>query len=396
RLGFTLRIGEGPETEIESVRVFGNTTTLEEVVARIGGVRPGDRWNVRKVEGMASRLRREGLFLSVGEPRVVRGTRDNRIGIELQVEEGPANSLFGVLGYTPQPGGGGEVVGQVDFQLRNIVGTARRAAFRFERQSSDIRDLSFRYREPWLLGTALSVEVGAAQALRDTLYSRTDLDIGITVPVGDRSVAAVRAERRSSSFDDLSGQDVEEVSTGGSVSLALDTRDRRLNPSRGWTASTLVGARETRDGVLRTRVETAGQFLRPLGRRWVLSEEAAFRGVQATEGTPPSYDQYFLGGTNSLRGYREEQFRGERVWWARSELRYRLSIRSRAYTFADVGGFRRSADETGPGDSDVLVGGGVGISLETRGSSLIRFELAMGRGDGFSDAKVHAGLQQEF
>ena len=77
---------------------------------------------------MASRLRREGLFLSVGEPRVVRGSRDDRVGIELEVEEGPANTLFGVLGYNPRPEGGGDVVGQVDFQLRNIVGTARRAA----------------------------------------------------------------------------------------------------------------------------------------------------------------------------------------------------------------------------------------------------------------------------
>ena len=38
----------------------------------------------------------------------------------------------------------------------------------------------------------------------------------------------------------------------------------------------------------------------------------------------------------------------------------------------------------------------LGISLETRGSGMVRFELAMGRGDAFSDAKVHAGLEQEF
>mgnify|MGYP000485318305 CR=1 FL=1 len=31
----------------------------------------GDAWNVRRIEGMPLRLRREGLFTSVGEPRVV-------------------------------------------------------------------------------------------------------------------------------------------------------------------------------------------------------------------------------------------------------------------------------------------------------------------------------------
>jgi outer membrane protein insertion porin family len=345
---------------------------------------------------MAARLRREGLFETVSEPRVVRGSRDNRLGIELEVKEGPSNALFGVLGYNPDPGAGGEVVGQIDIRFRNILGTARRASFRFERQAREVRDLRFRYREPWLLGTPISVEVGAAQALRDTLYSRTDLDVGVAVPFGDRSTARLAAERRASSFDDPSGTEVEEVSTGGSVSLEHDARDRPVNPGRGWYARALVGARRTEDDVLRSRLEIGAQKLFSLGRTWVVSEEGGFRGVESTEGSPPLADQYYLGGTNSLRGYREEQFHGERVWWVRSELRYRLAVRSRAYGFADVGGYRFRGEDGAPGASDALVGGGVGVSLETRASGIVRFELALGRGDGFSDAKVHVGLDQEF
>jgi outer membrane protein insertion porin family len=396
RLGYTLRIGEGPLTEIESVRVFGNTATAEAVVARIGGVRPGDTWDVRRVEAMPDRLRREGLFLSVGEPRVVRGSRDNLVGVELTVEEGPANSIFGVLGYNPDPAGGGEVVGNVDVHLRNIQGTARRASFRFERQRSDVRDLAFRYREPWLLGTPVSVEVGAAQALRDTLYSRTDLDLGVSVPLGYRTTVSVAAERRASSFDDATGASVHETSTGGSVTIDHDARDRRVNPGRGFAVRGRIGARETEAGELRSRAELDFHGLLPRGRSWVISEEVGFRGVQSTRGAPPLYEQYYLGGTNTVRGYRQEQFHGDRVWWTRSELRYRLSVRSRAYGFADVGGYRFAATGLAPGGSDVVAGGGVGMSLETRGSGVVRVELALGRGDGFSDAKVHVGLEQEF
>lgn len=396
RLAFTLRIGEGPRAEIESVRVFGNSSTADAVVARIGGVRPGDAWSARKLEGMSARLRREGLFVSVGEPRVVRGTRDNLVGVELEVEEGPSNSIFGVLGYNPDPAGGGEVVGNVDVRLRNIQGTARRASFRFERQGQDVRDLAFRYREPWLLGTPISLEVGAAQALRDTLYSRTDLDLGLSVPVGDATTVLVSAERRESSFDDAAGQNVSETATGGSAALTHDARDRRVNPGRGWRTRLLLGARETKEGELRSRAEVDAQALVPWGRRWVISEEVGFRGVQSTAGSPPLYEQYFLGGTNTVRGYRQEQFHGDRLWWIRSELRYRLSVRSRAYAFADAGGYRFDGSGGEPGDSDVVAGGGVGMSLETRGSGVVRVELALGRGDGFSDAKVHVGLEQEF
>jgi outer membrane protein insertion porin family len=396
RLGFTLRIGEGPAATVESVRALGRTATSDAVIARIAGIRPGDAWNVRRFEGMSARLRREGLFRSVGEPRLVRGSRDNLVGIEIEVEEGPANSFAGILGYNPDPAGGGEVVGLVHLDLRNILGTARRASLRFERQSPEFRDLAFRYREPWLAGTQLSLELGAAQSLRDPFYSRTDLDAGVSVPIGDRSTVTVAAERRETSFDDASGTDVSETSTGGSAALGYDARDRRLNPGGGWAGRLLIGARETDDEVLRSRAEADFHVLVPAGSTWVLSEELGFRGVRSTSGSPPLSEQYYLGGTNTVRGYREEQFHGDRVWWARSELRYRLSLRSRAYVFADVGSWRFGSDGAAPGDSDVIPGGGVGISLETRSSGFVRFELALGRGDGVSDAKVHAALEQEF
>jgi outer membrane protein insertion porin family len=399
RLAFVLRVGEGPRAEIETVRVFGNSQTLENVVARIGGVKIGDAWNVRRVEGMSARLRREGLFTSVGDPRVVRGTRDNLLGVEIEVEEGPSNSIFGVLGYNPKPGGGGDVVGIVDLRFRNILGTARKAAIRFERQATNVQDLAFRYREPWVLGTPISLELGAAQALRDTLYSRTDLDVAVGVPIGDHSTASLAWERRDTAFDDAEGQGVDESSTGGSVAFTVDRRDRRVNPRSGWASDLLVGLRQTEAGETRTRTELDGHLLLPLGRRWIVSEEGGFRGSWSTFDEVPLYEQYWLGGTNTVRGYGEEQFHGERVWWIRSELRYRLSLRSRAYAFADVGGwaFRVYPANSPPvTEEDVILGTGVGISLETRGSGIVRFELALGRGDSFSEAKVHVGLEQEF
>jgi outer membrane protein insertion porin family len=399
RLSFSFTIGEGPETFVESLRVFGETSTSEEVVARIGGVRPLDRWDVRRFENMARRLRREEIFQRVGEPRVVRGSRDNQLGIEIEIEEGKTNSVLGVLGYNPDPAGGGELVGLVDLNLGNILGTARRASLHFERQAAGIQDVSFRFREPWVLGSPLSLEGGAAQSVRDTLYTRTDLDLALGIPLGFHSTATVAAERRTSSFDAFDGSRVSEVSTGGSVGLASDARDRRVNPRRGWAASLRVGVRNTEEGERRTRGEANGQILLPWGSRWGFSEQAGFRGVWSTAIDIPLYENYFLGGTNTVRGYREEQFRGERIWWARSELRYRLAEDSRAYLFADVGGYDfETREATGElrTETDVVPGGGIGISVPTGAAGRARFEIALGRGDAFSDAKVHASVEQEF
>ncbi len=400
RIDWTIQIGEGPETFIEELRVIGRSSTSPEVLARIAGVRPGTRYDVRHLDEIAPRLRREELFTYVGEPRVVRGSRDNRLGIEIDVEARKTSSILGVLGYVPDPGGGGTIVGLVDLRLGNILGTARRAAFHFERSAHDVRDLSFRYREPWLLGTPISLELGAAQALRDTLYSRTDLDIAISVPIGWRASVSLAGERRTSSFEETAGSpSIDELSTGGSVALAVDRRDDRLDPRRGFAGAGRVGLRQTETGVTRTRLEGDLEGVLPVGGRWFLADALAYRGVWANRGDIPLSDQYYFGGTTTLRGYREEQFHGERVWWARTELRYGLARRSRAYVFADVGGYefeeRDPAGNVSRAD-DVLAGGGTGIAVATRGAGMLRVEIALGRGDAFSDAKVHAALEQEF
>lgn len=406
RLSWTVQIGEGPVATIADLRVFGKTTTSPRVIHRIAGVRPGDPFDLRHVEEIGPRLRREDLFSFVGEPRIVRGPRDNELIVEVDLDERKANAITGVLGYLPKSTGGGEVVGLVDLHLGNIMGTARRAAFRVERQTKGVRELSFRYREPWILGTPLSIEGGAAQSLRDSLFSRTDLDVSGSVPLGWRGEAFLTGERREISVDNAVpdssglGGTIDEVSSGGSVGLTFDHRNSRLDPTQGFVWTGKLGARRTEEGITRTHTEVElGTFI-PLHSRWVLAEVAAFRGIWATRDEVPLADQYFFGGTNSLRGYREEQFHGEQVYWARTEFRYRMGGGARLFAFGDVGGFvfRERTPSEGPlvRRSDTFAGGGFGLAALTRAGTLFKIELALGRGDGFSDAKVHAGLEREF
>ena len=76
----------------------------------------------------------------------------------------------------------------------------------------------------------------------------------------------------------------------------------------------------------------------------------------------------------------------------------RAGALSNLYGFGDVGGYRfRTPVATGGFlvTRDMIVGYGFGMALESR-TGIVRFELALGEGDTFSDAKVHVGLEQEF
>jgi outer membrane protein insertion porin family len=108
-------------------------------------------------------------------------------------------------------------------------------------------------------------------------------------------------------------------------------------------------------------------------------------------------DLFRLGGTSSLRGYREEQFLGSRIGWSNFEYRLLLTRRTFAFLFFDSGYFYRKPEPA----RDILkqegfkIGYGVGLNLET-GIGVLSVSYALAPGDSFTDGKIHFGIINEF
>ena len=98
-----------------------------------------------------------------------------------------------------------------------------------------------------------------------------------------------------------------------------------------------------------------------------------------------------------LRGYTEDQFLGSRIFWSNLEYRFLLTQRSFTFLFLDTGYFYRPEDLT----RNILktegfrIGYGLGINLET-GIGVIGVSFALGKGDSFSNGKIHFGIVNEF
>ena len=74
-----------------------------------------------------------------------------------------------------------------------------------------------------------------------------------------------------------------------------------------------------------------------------------------------AYEVFELGGSQNLRGFNENQFKGYRVFWSNLELRYLLSRNSRAFLFSDYGYMHNDKNTF-----DKLFGFGFGLRVETR------------------------------
>jgi len=108
-------------------------------------------------------------------------------------------------------------------------------------------------------------------------------------------------------------------------------------------------------------------------------------------------DLFRLGGTNSLRGYRENQFLGSRIFWSNTEYRLLLTQRTFAFLFFDTGYYLRKGDELlkVEENSAFKIGYGLGINLET-GLGILAVSYALAKGETFSEGKIHFGLVNEF
>jgi sugar lactone lactonase YvrE len=120
--------------------------------------------------------------------------------------------------------------------------------------------------------------------------------------------------------------------------------------------------------------------------------------TQSDESTIPLPEQFYVGGARTVRGYREDQFHGRRIAYARNELRIGRTPREGFYGFADAGYVlqQTTASNGTPGQSGTgLLGYGFGVRSA---SPLGRIDLSFAVSGPISleSTKVHVFLEQNF
>ena len=105
----------------------------------------------------------------------------------------------------------------------------------------------------------------------------------------------------------------------------------------------------------------------------------------------PFSDLFRVGGATTLRGYRENQFRGASVGWLNIEYRFITGKISRLFLFSDVGFI---SDRQQQGDiSRYSYGAGIRASTAI---GQIGIDFGIGEGDSFTNGKIHLSLNGAF
>jgi outer membrane protein insertion porin family len=398
--------------KINRVEIVGNTSTKDYVILRELQIMPGEEYSQNTINGIAAKLNRLGFFDPVSAPDFYLNSNNEGI-LKINLKEKVTNNFDGIVGYVPAAGSGQSayLTGLVNVSLRNLFGTGRAASINWQQYNQSSQDLELKYLEPWLFNYPFNFTADLFQRKQDSTYVQRKFE-GTIEYLATNTMSAAFTFSDELVIPSQADSTVFTVFNSGSVStgfnVTVDTRDDPYSPTGGFLFMTsysfsrkkIYGPQQFITPGISTN-ENQQRFTVDLDLFYRLfSRQIAALGIHGREVDASFYepsDLYFLGGSNSLRGYLENQFLGNRIAWTNFEYRLLLTNRTFGFLFFDTGYFLRSAEPLNDIESTqgFKFGYGLGFNVETS-LGVLKVSFALGQGDTFANGKIHFGIVNEF
>ncbi len=407
-----LKINEGI---LEDYKVKGNTKTKDYVILREMRQKIGEPFNSKLARRSMQRVYNLGFFEDVNI-KMNPGVEPNAVIMELDVKEKNTGS-FGIgAGYSTADG----VLGMVSIGDSNIGGTGDSVSLTYEKSGSetDAKGYTFSWRHPYLD----KKETSGTLRLYNRTYEYSDYDtdgnlkesymrkysggeITLSRPVSEYSTNYITLKNRNDEYK----RNTDKSGTMGdrSTDSAANTAWRKYNfgTTRSVTLSHVTDTRDniynpTEGGRVSLSAEVAGfggDFDFQKGtiedQRYIKVGHAQVIALRAEAGAGhghiSEYNQFKIGGQNTLRGYREDQFRGTRMLLGTVEYRFPIVSKVQGALFTDWGSVW--SEGWNPNGGNVHGSVGVGLSFNT---PLGPLRLDYGRGD--KGGRVHFSVGGSF
>lgn len=385
-------LAESPETlnvslieaRVGTIAVQGNRITKDKIIRRLIKTKSGETFSITKWTNDLRRLYNTQWFETVDSQdnvntdatqdlgrvdltAVVKEMRSGQFNVGLQLD--PRNSLAGIIRLSDSNfRGTGQSVGvnwtqatrgsgpSVDLDYSNPLFDNKDTALRVSVYSR----LVFRFSNAFAANNTTTNTTGDQYVER-----RTGATLGFTRPVKDNISVGLSARYERVKTDNVSTAPTDQfIQQDGDVAVlsfggVQNRRDRDIDATRGdWlriefepgysNITNIGGAATSNTDILgsntffRSSLEYRKYFSSgpPLGK-----DLSASRKVLATRirygtisGKVPFFEQYFAGGSDTVRGYTEDRFWGRQQFISTAELRIPLQKAFSLTGFVDYGG----------------------------------------------------------
>ncbi len=308
----TFVVNKGPKVTFERIEISGNTRTRDKVIRRELRVMEGEPFTATGLRKSRDRLNRLGYFEDVSISPA-RGSRDDTMKLDVQVKERPTGTFSVGAGYSSVD----KLILMGEISQRNFLGKGQTLSFKGILGSTTNR-FTFSFTEPYFRDTRLSVGIDAYNWEREyDDYTKDSaggaLRLGYPLTDNLRFYLGLRIDNTTLSdvSDDTSNiiRDSMDIRSTRSLSLGLiyDNTDRYFFPRHGWHISSSV---EHAGGFLGgdsayTKLEGIAGYYHPLWKDLIGHLNGGIGYVvENSGGKLPVYERFFLGGMDSVRGFK--------------------------------------------------------------------------------------------
>ena len=374
----TIKISEGV---LEGYKVKGNKKTKEHVILREMRQKTGEPFNANMARRSMQRVYNLGFFEDVNV-KMNPGVEPNAVIMEIDVKEKRTGS-FGIgAGYSSSDG----MVGMVSVSDTNFRGMGDTISITYEMSGddTDARGYTFMYRRPWLD----KKETAGTLRVYNRTYEYDDYDADghhkesfmrkysggeftLSRPMSEYSTNFLTLRNRKDKY-------VKHTESGNAGNRSGNTS--WLKDNFGTTRSiTFEHVTDTRDNIyeptMGSRASLSAEFAGFGGdfsyQKYMLGDTHYFKAGRSqvflvrgqygiSRGSISEYSQFRVGGQDTVRGYREDQFRGTRMALASVEYRFPIVSKVTGAVFADYGGAWMSGFM--PEDMHASIGVGLGLN----------------------------------
>ena len=308
----TLEIEKGEKVYFERITIVGNTTTRDKVIRRELRFGEGDLYTSTGMKRSRQRLKTTGYFKEV-DFATSKGTSDERIDLEVGVEEAPTGSVSIGVGFSTKD----QFVIQGAFSERNFLGLG----YQFN-LSGDLGGESTQFRigftDPWFLGYSVLAGIDV-YATEDSFFNTYSTKIyGGRLRLGKELTEYLRG-RITYTYENVEVFDVQEEasrivkeqegrrnSSIFGLILSMDRRDDFFFPTRGGVYRLEL---ENSGGILGGdndfyRVTADVQYYYPLFWKIVGHGRILLGVVKGYSGQEvPIWERFYVGGIRTIRGF---------------------------------------------------------------------------------------------
>jgi outer membrane protein assembly factor BamA len=387
-----VRIDEGQIVRANHIIISGNHVTRDNIILRESKIKRDQIITTDDLRSAERSLTSKRYIMSARVLPVDEGT------ILIDILEDKMTHLSATVGFSSSAEKKNNFTGVIQADFQNILGTDRSIAFSYH-SFENINATSIRYHESGPLTVPIAGDFSLSRTQRKPLHTTTEVAGDIyyyyatqKLGVATRFVGLYPEENELSGVEKQSDRMLGMWWTGNFT-------DDIYNPTTGWDLGfrqyNVFVKRDTQK-FSRARVGFSISHFLPLPPPLVLKNTLRCQHLQNK--SLKLHDLLKTGGTNSIRGFYEDQFFGNTIVYTNTELRYQMTRDSRALIFLDWGYVEDNRPQVMSRAYD-LVGMGMGLRVKTQIGMLILdygFSHANKKWMSPINGIVHIGIESSF